>query len=323
MSKKWNEILLALLIGLVIPTMLFALFMRRDSTEGPSDITSETTDPRERESRSLLIPVLMDDGSVSDIEMDAYLTAVLLCEMPVEFDIEALKAQAVVARTYALRGHETMGKHESAAVCSDAACCQGYRSVEVFIGDGGSQAMVDKVVNAVQATSGQVLTYDGELIEATYFSCSGGMTEDAVAVWGSDIPYLQATESPGEENASHYVDTVTFSMSEFKRLLGIGDTVANTTIENITYTNGGGVNTIRIFGSDFSGKEVRSKLGLRSTAFVMTVIGDSITVTTKGYGHRVGMSQYGAEAMAVRGYDYKEILSHYYRGTEVNNYQDS
>ena len=161
--------------------------------------------------------------------------------------------------------------------------------------------MVDKVSQAVKETQGQVLLYQGELIEATYFSCSGGRTEDAVAVWGTDIPYLQAQDSPGEEDAEVYMDTVTFPVEDFTYLLGIEPSATGLQVDSVTYTRGGGVDTIVISGKEFDGGQMRQLLGLRSTAFAMQIVGETVTITTKGFGHRVGLSQYGAEAMAQSG----------------------
>ena len=163
----------------------------------------------------------------------------------------------------------------------------------------------------------QVLTYENALIEATYFSCSGGSTEDAVAVWGNAYPYLKAVDSPGEEHAAHYTDTVTFTPLQFQSALGV---ILSGTPENwfgpVTYTEGGGVDTMQIGKTIYKGTELRQKLSLRSTAFTVSV-GEYITITTEGDGHRVGMSQYGADAMAAAGKDYREILAHYYPGTEL------
>ena len=170
-------------------------------------------------------------------------------------------------------------------------------------------------------TKNMVLTYNGELIEATYFSNSGGRTEDAQSVWGSDIPYLQAVDSPGEEAYGHYTDTVKFTAKEFQQLLGdelLGR--SGTWIKSVTYTPGGGVDTIKIGNVTYTGTKLRSLLGLRSTAFVITASGDSIIITTKGFGHRVGMSQYGADVMAVNGSDYRQILKHYYQNTTLQQW---
>ena len=139
-----------------------------------------------------------------------------------------------------------------------------------------------------------------------------------MAVWGTDYPYLRATDSPGEEGAAHYTDTVTFTVAEFAEKLGI----AQVTLGNATYTAGGGVNTISIGGKEFKGTQVRTLLGLRSTAFTIELSGERVTVTTKGFGHRVGMSQYGADAMALEGKSYREILAHYYQGTALTHFHN-
>jgi stage II sporulation protein D len=271
-----------------------------------------------------LMPVLMPDGQIQKIELDEYLTCVILGEIPAEFEPEAQKAQAVVARTYALRSYESGTKHPGGAVCTQAACCQGYCSKEDFLSKGGTEDGYQKIHAAVTATTGEVLVYEGKLIEATYFSSSGGKTEDALAVWGSDVPYLQATDSPESAYYDKTIATVTFTAAEFSTALGQDLSGSPATwFGNITYTAGGGVDTMVIGGTTYKGTTLRQKLGLRSTAFTMTAVGDHITVTTRGYGHRVGMSQYGAEAMAVQGSTYEQILRHYYKGTELLNWIDN
>jgi stage II sporulation protein D len=221
----------------------------------------------------------------------------------------------VVARTYTLRSAEADYKHTQADVCTDHTCCQAYVEPESY--SGGASAL-DKVYAAVKATSGEVLTYGGELIEATYFSCSGGSTEDAVAVWGTDFPYLRAVDSPGEENAAHHEDTMQFTKQELEAKLGVK--LTGNWLGKTTYTTGGGVDTVQIGGKIFTGKQLRVLLGLRSTAFTIDAAGGEITITTRGFGHRVGMSQYGAEAMAVTGSNFEEILYHYYQGTQLQQY---
>ena len=187
-----------------------------------------------------------------------------------------------------------------------------------------AQELLDKVKAAVSATTGQVVTYKNQLIEATYFSCSGGRTEDAVAVWGTDVPYLQAVDSPGEEKATHYADTVHFTGTEFARLLGLQLKGNPTTwLGAVTYTDGGGVATMTIGGTVFKGTELRQKLGLSSTAFSLEVVADVVKIVTKGFGHRVGMSQYGAEAMAVGGSSYQEILAYDYPGTRLTDHSQN
>ena len=307
---------LVIFCTILVPLAFFRIAQESGSTSAMS-VTEKETITTESGVR-LAIPVLFSDGVVSEMELEEYVTAVVLREMPADFEIEALKAQAVVARTYALRRHLRGGKHENATVCTDPSCCQGYYSPSEYLKNGGADDMLEKVNRAVTDTQGRVLTYNDELVEATYFSCSGGQTEDAKAVWGTDIPYLQSTESPGEENATHFTDTVVYTSSEFQQLLGRQlQGLPGSWFGSISYTNGGGVDTIEICGKVYHGTELRKYLGLRSTAFLISAVGNSITITTKGFGHRVGMSQYGADVMAVDGYSYAEILAHYYTGTEL------
>lgn len=315
MKKSRKDIVLTVLIGLVFPGFMFSLLGEKKES-GPllSVAPVESTAVTKQQ-----VDVQLKDGTVQTMELDEYITCVVLKEMPADFEIEALKAQAIVARTYTLRRVKNGGKHDNADVCADSSCCQGFQSPEDYLNLGGTEELLTKVKNAVDGTKEEVILYENEFIDATYFSCSGGTTEDAVAVWGTDVPYLQATESPGEEQATHHVDTVTFSVSEFIRKLSL-DTDKPVVIGQVTYTAGGGVETINICGKEFSGTQMRKTLNLRSTAFLISVVGNKVTVTTKGFGHRVGMSQYGADAMAIAGKSCYEILKHYYQGVEITKY---
>ena len=314
MKALTKDIFLSMLMGLVIPGML----LNFADMVWDKALQTQQTEPAEL-AASVELPVRVRHGEelAAEEDMDTYLVGVVLKEMPASFEMEALKAQSVVARTYARKAYVTGGKHGDGSVCTEPACCQAWIPEAEYLDQGGASEDVEKVRTAVQSTSGQVLTYQGELIEATYFSCSGGRTEDAVAVWGTDFPYLQAVDSPGEENAAHYEDTILFSRNELEGKLGVS--LGTVVVEAVTYTEGGGVDTICFGGRYFTGTEVRSLLGLRSTAFSVSTAGDTITFATRGYGHRVGMSQYGADAMAVAGSAYDEILNHYYQGTELTH----
>ncbi len=322
MKHKNLEILFAILLAVILPSFIIAMIPAEDSRSEAIETTVATTSNTSyAEPRT--VSVLMDNGDVVEMELDQYVLGVVLREMPAEFDLEALKAQAVVARTYTLRRIRKGSKHTQADICTNPACCQGFCDQQDFLDGGESVDMLSKVSNAVEQTQEQVLYYQGELIEATYFSCSGGMTEDAVAVWGAEIPYLQSVDSPGEEGASHFTDKVTFTSREFNEKMGGKFTgFPESWVESVTYTQGGGVEEIQICGIRYKGTQVRNLLSLRSTAFAIHIVSDTVTITTKGYGHRVGMSQYGAEAMAVQGASYEEILSHYYSGTILNTYDE-
>ena len=311
-----KQIFLSFLAGLLVPLVLAALFQENP---GPADVergTVTVTEPARRDAAEELT-VLNRSGNLQQMTMEAYLTGVVLAEMPASFEPEALKAQAVVARTYTRRRMES-SKHTAAAVCMDPGCCQSWRSESDYLDSGGRERDLQKVRRAVADTDGLVLRYDGKLIDATYFSCSGGSTEDAVAVWGQDVPYLQAVQSPGEEEAPRFTDSVSFSPAQLAEKLGLtADGDPGSWFGAVTHTDGGGVDTMVILGKEFTGTGLRSKLGLRSTAFEVTVTGKTITFTTRGFGHRVGMSQYGAQAMAKAGSTCAQILAHYYIGTEL------
>lgn len=266
------------------------------STKEPSAVSFD---------EALTLRVLVE-GETREMTLHEYLVGVLAAEMPSDFPPEALMVQAIASRTFALRG---AGKHTDADVCTDSACCQGRR-----------EESADVFERAVSQTDGLVVTYDGELIDATFFSCAGGSTEAALAVWGSDVPYLQAVESPNEENAPHYSETVELSAAEFAAILEeacpelrtVGS--PNEWFGRITYTDGGGVDTLEIGGVAVRGTTLRSLLHLRSTAMTFEVLDDRIRITTRGFGHRVGLSQYGAKAMAEDGSTFEAILTHYYPG---------
>ncbi|MBR2937522.1 MAG: stage II sporulation protein D [Oscillospiraceae bacterium] len=324
-DKIW---LMAIIMGVIVPGLIFSVAEKLYADKPAVDTDSSTQAAAPEHNGGVIaqedsILVLQANGTVEKMNMDTYLTGVLLGEMPADFDEEALKAQAVVARTYAKKREQTGAKHIQGAVCKVASCCQSYCAPEDYLQKGGKQETVEKFKNAVESTTGQVLTYQEKLIEATYFSCSGGKTEDALAVWGTQIPYLQAVDSPGEENATHYQDHMQFSAQEFATRLGINPKgTPGTWFGRVTHTPGGGVDTIVIGGKVFQGVDLRQKLNLYSTAFSVVATANTVHIYTKGFGHRVGMSQYGAEAMAVSGSDYAEILSHYYPGTAMGSYLD-
>jgi len=312
----WKDILTAVWLGILVPGILLqALVLReRQNLESlPQAARVEQTEPTGR-----TIGLQNPDGTVEELELEAYLTGVVLAEMPASFHEEALKAQSVAARTYTWKAHTAPVKHINASVCTDPACCQAYLTEEEYLLQGGTEAHLRKVRQAVQATSSMVLTYAGELIEAVYFSASGGETESALAVWGSDFPYLQSVESPGEEESRYHRDTVTFTKEELEKALGqplSGN--AEDWFGPVTYTDGGGVAAMEICGESYPGTRLRSLLNLRSTAFTVEAAEQSVTITTRGYGHRVGLSQYGANAMAEAGSTWQQILQHYYPGTNL------
>ena len=314
---KDHSFLISILVVMIVPSLLISqVSVSKDVLRVEKIEDSSPQTPTEHDRENCTVRVKTKDGTVT-MELDAYVAGVLMGEMPADFEVEALKAQAVAIRTYTLQ-QLSGSKHPDADVCTDATCCQAFEDLAM---EDLQRANADKIYRAVEETKGDVITYNNGLIDATYFSCSGGWTEDAAAVWGADIPYLQSRESPGEESATYYVGSVKMSTEEFLGKLNLSGSVP-LNIGPITYTDGKGVEEIDICGTCFTGKQVRQLLGLSSTAFLIQAIDNSVIITTKGNGHRVGLSQYGAEAMAVAGSTYRQILEYYYFGATVENWSE-
>ena len=253
-------------------------------------------------------------GVISNIDLEEYVIGVVAAEMPAAFHSEALKAQAVVARTYAMK------KASKGITLVNSTSHQVYNSVEQMKVKWGSSysTYYNKIKNAVNDTKGKVLKYNGEYIEALYFSMSNGKTELPTYVWSTNYPYLQVVSSSWDENISAAKYTVTMSYKELSNKLGV--TVDNNSeIKVLSKTAGDRVNEVSIAGKTFSGVKVRSLLGLRSADFEITKTSSGVKIITKGFGHGVGMSQYGANGAAKVGYTYKQILSHYYPTAVLSN----
>ncbi len=308
MRPLWKDILAAVWLGIIIPGIVLnaaVLFSRK-----PPEVAAET-EPQQLPAQTVLLHT--PEGGTSMLSLPDYLTGVVLGEMPASFHPEALKAQTVAAGTYVRKAALTGGKHGDGSVCGKSSCCQFFCSPENY---GGSEEDLKKVRSAVDAVWEYALTFEGGLIEAVYFSCSGGQTEAAVAVWGADFPYLQSVESPGEEAARYHTDSLLIPQGEFLRLLNLPEDT-ELRFGEPEYTGGGGVESLEIAGKTYTGTELRSLLNLRSTAFTLESTGDYVRIATRGWGHRVGMSQYGANAMAQTGHTWQQILGHYYPGTTI------
>lgn len=330
MKGKYQKIVGAFVLGILLPFLVFRIGgmawqgSDRETVPGQPETVMEDTQPGTRPTQGLpgdTVFVLMPGEEIVQMPMEDYLVGVILAEMSTDYEMAALQAQAVAARTYALRRQEE-GRHPSGAVCTDPNCCQAYVSEAAYLDGLGYQEDIQKALQAAVATRGEVVTYDGRCIEATYFSCAGGKTEDAAAVWGVPYPYLQAVDSP-EEGDLHHMVRLEFSEEELEDKL---DRVLYGTPESwlgwTTYTPGDGVDTLFFGGQRYQGTEFRSLLGLPSTAFTLEPMEDGICITTCGKGHRVGMSQCGAQVMALSGCTYQEILLHYYQGASLEIWDD-
>lgn len=258
------------------------------------------------------ITVYRSNGSVINLNMTDYLIGVVSSEMPASFNLEALKAQSVLARTYALKAKQTGKK------LTDTVSTQSYIDIDQMKNKWGNSfnTYYNKIKNAVENTNGEYLSYNGNYIEALYHSTNNGKTESSLDVFGNYYPYLISVSSEYDKNASSYLRTISMPLDTISNKLGLSlnnDSV----ISILSYTDGGNIKEININGNNFSGKKVRELLDLRSADFDIGISDNNANITTRGYGHGVGMSQYGANGMANAGYSYKDILAHYYPGTTL------
>lgn len=276
------------------------------------------TTPAQATYDSRTVLTVLTDGIPVEMTMAEYLPRAVAAEMPVSFGAEALKAQAVAARSYVLASH----RHDDADVCTDSGCCLAYMTAEelrAFWGDAYSANMA-AVTAAATATDGQILTYGGSVIQAVFHASSAGSTEDSAAVWSAQ-PYLVTVSSPEtEETVPDLVSTMTFPPAELAAQLSLSaDTAPDTWLEGVDEDAAGRVKTLRIAGQTLSGSYVRGALGLSSTDFLVRYDrAENIFVfIAAGKGHGVGMSQVGAKLLAAEGWTYDAILAHYYPGTEL------
>ena len=267
---------------------------------------------------------VLNGGEVAEMALQDYLVGVVAAEMPASFEPEALKAQAVAARSYTLYCART-GRRAEADVCTDYACCQAWRS-EADMRDRWGEAFAEnraRIQHAVDETAGQYLAYEGQAVFAAFHSSSAGYTEDCGAIW-SGLPYLVSVPSPeNADSVPNYVSRVEVTPLDFRDTLLFENPEADFTsapeawIGELTRDGSGRVSGAVLGGADFTGVKLRSLFSLRSTAFTLEYADGVFVFTVTGFGHGVGMSQYGANVMAAEGADYRAILAHYYPGTEL------
>lgn len=258
------------------------------------------------------VKVKLNNNEVVNIPLEEYVTGVVCSEMPALFSEEALKAQSVAARTYALK------KDSVGATLVASTSDQVYKTNSELKNMWGESfnTYYEKVKKAVMSTKGEVMMYNGKYIDALYFSTSNGRTEDPIYVWNYSAPYLKSVDCKWDIGTKFFNATKTIPISELNQKLGVNINSVND-IQIKSQTTGGRVNSIIIGGKEFTGVNVRMLLGLRSSDFTVSESGSNIVFTTKGWGHGVGMSQYGANEMAKAGYNYSQILKHYYTGITI------
>ncbi len=273
---------------------------------------------------------IQDGDTTEQMTLERYLTGVVRGEMPASFEMEALRAQAAAERSYVYYQLAAGRKdaHPDADFCTDHTCCSAYLSETAAREKwGGDFAPWNtRVEQAVSDTDGQVVLYNGRPILAVFHSSSAGRTAAAGDVWSGDLPYLVSVDSPeGEETVPNYYSTVTFTAAEAKekllaaypelKLSGTPDRWFGAAAEN----GSGRVETVAVGGTDIEGTELRRIFGLRSACFTVAADSESVTFRVTGYGHGVGMSQYGANQLAREGKTWQEILEWYYTGATVGN----
>lgn len=266
--------------------------------------------------------------AVVEMPLESYVCGVVAAEMPASYHEEALRAQAVAARTRALWQMENGGckSHPEADICGDSGCCQGYASMTECREKWGDETELyrQRILNAAASTMDEHLTYEGQIITVMYHAMSGGKTEDVQAVFSEALPYLVSVESGGEESARGFYTDSFFAFEDMADRLNREIPGLNTTAEELRrgfsvagYTDSGRVANVQVGERVISASRLRQALDLRSTWFSISSDGEGITFHQRGYGHGVGMSQVGANSMAAKGADYRDILQHYYPGTEV------
>ncbi len=267
-------------------------------------------------------------GEIEQVNIDEYLYNVVSAEMPATYEIEALKAQAIVARTYTIYKISDK-KHENADICDDSTCCQAWISKDDRFSrweENQRDSNWEKICKCVNDTKGKIVTYDNKPINAFFHSNSGGTTEVPVNVWGgTGYPYLQSVETSGEDTYTQYASEVVFSNEELlskikQKYNDITIDFSNADdIKILGYTESNRVKTVRFGNHELAGVDVRTLLGLKSTNFEIIREGNNVKFSVKGYGHGVGMSQTGADSMAKQGSSADEIIKHFYTGVEIKD----
>lgn len=302
--KKRSGLIIGMLLVLVVVTLMLSL--KREKPQG-----------------DFLIRLLITSNrSVLDIPLEDYLVGVVLAEMPASFEFEALKAQAVCARTFTLKKHFSATSHETeASICDDIRHCQAFITTTAYlIRYPDHEWAVDKVRQAVLATRGEVITIEGQLVEPVYHSTCGGHTESSQTVWGHDHCYLQGVPCLWDSGSPYHRKVLNMSITEFRESLNLNPE-SSIIPQQMQSTENGTVAQIAWGKKIMTGQQVRQALKLPSARFTIALEGDTVAVTTTGNGHGVGLCQYGAHGMAKQGKNYQEILHYYYQAITLYKVQ--
>ena len=325
-----NKIILYIIFIIVLIIAMPIIFTNQ--FEKTEEVSSDLTEISEGEKfdygKLNNIKLLHTETSdVENLDLDTYLYGVVASEMPASFEQEALKAQAVVARTYTAYQIENGSKHENADICDNSNCCQAWISKENRFArweEEKREEYWNKIVKAVNETKGKFILYDNKPINALFHSNSGGKTELAINVWGGDFPYFQTVETSGENEYTSYnsemeisKDTLVQKMIENYPNFKI-DFSKEDCIKILELTDSNRVKQIKIGNTQISGVEARKIFELKSANFNFEISKDTVKFNCFGYGHGVGLSQCGSDVLAKQGKTYEEIIKHYYKNVEIS-----
>ncbi len=299
-----KKFIIVTLLVIIIPFLVVKIFVRTDEIKFKF-VSNQVIKVKDEKS-----------GQISEIPFEDYIKGVVAGEMPTSFEEEALKAQAVASRSYVM--YKIKGNKNNDYDILNTTTHQVYLSDEKLKENWKEEytKKINKIKSAIAQTRGEYLSYNGEIVNAMFFSTSVGATENSEEVFVSKLPYLRSVSSKWDEQSPVYTDTAIFELTDFYNKLNIKYN-NKITVEPISQTTTGRIRKLKINGIEMKGSEVATKLKLRSNFFNIIQNDNKVTITTKGFGHGVGMSQYGANGMAKEGYKYNQILKHYYQGTEI------
>lgn len=299
-----KKLIIVALLVVIIPFLFIKIFVKTDEIKFKY-VTNNIIRVKDEKT-----------GIINEVPFEDYIKGVVAGEMPATFELEALKAQAVASRSYAMyqmtatkdREYDVLNTTANQVYLTDQELKENWK--EEY------PEKINKIKEAINETSGEYLTYEGKVINAMFFSTSVGATENSEEVFVSALPYLRSVDSKWDEASPAYTDTYTFTLEEFYKKLNLQYN-QTLTIEVTSKTSTGRTRTLKINGTEINGRDLATKLSLRSNYFDIVQNENNVTITTKGFGHGVGMSQYGANGMAKEGYKYDQILKHYYQNTEI------
>lgn len=321
---------IVLIIALLLIPALVVQFVPQGAGQAQKEIVQ--LNPRQTEKTAPRIQIAVyrtGSKTIEKVHLESYIQGVVASEMPADFELEALKAQALAARTYIIRRLIAKDYSDSpeGSVVTDTQMHQVYQNEEELRERWGVdyERKISRINQAVNGTVGKVLTYEGRPINATFFSTSNGYTENSEDYWAAKIPYLRSVPSPWDEASPRFNDQIIMTVEEFQKKLGVKMTLpanANGTLSHIlSTTSGKRVKEVEIGDHVFTGREVRERLGLSSSHFDFNLEAGRVVINTFGWGHGVGMSQWGAHGMAEEGYNAEEIVKYYYKKIQVQDYR--